>query len=449
MSTTTKNAIRESNQQAIGLSSEWIQRLREVQTLSNGVGKSELPEIVVASIPHVQPSTASSHSDFPQGPHFLTGAKADSPPETSDPSSQTQATTSPTEVPSDNIQPFDPKSNVAIPALPLDALSYAITSQLDFKSTDGTPQSPQPGDPMYRDGKTQPAPNRPVRPQLQSGVPKFDIMKFLGQFLSEDHLVQASTETGRQKTESHVPTSNSESSAELRPIPQTNSDDIGAEESEVEAVPEKSEKAIQIEVNQRKFKLDDRKTMLRMNRVIDRILEKIPPVNSTSIAFVDPSGMTETSLVAIQCATGLARRDLGPILLIDADTSDQMLSRILCPSEQTGFQQVLKDQATWQACTYPTSIEGVHFLPAGKVLPTTMTTCNAILKILTEIKSTYRYVCICGSSLEQQISQFTASACDATYLVVDLHTSDQTEVKDTVRKLGDVGARTLGCISAE
>ncbi len=443
MSTDTKQAIRESNQQSIDLSSEWIKRLREVQTLSNGIGKSELPEIVVASIPHVRPSAKSTHASFPQSPHFSV-ATSDVPHSTE----SEIATAIP--VTQSEVQPFDPKANATdeAPPLPLDALTYAITSQLDFQRAAAVSQAPQPGDPLYRSDEHS-TPQRPKRPELQSGVPKFDLMEFLGQFLTEDQLVQAPTQTPHSPNESHKPTNNSESSIKIRPTPQQTVEDdtlIIDDRTEIQPV---QEKAIQLKIDQQQFKLDERTAKLKINRVIDRILEKIPPVNPTSIAFVDPAGMSETSDAAIQCAVGLARRELGPILLIDANTSDPILSNCLCPAEQTGFQQVLRGQATWQACTYDTSITDLHFLPSGTAIPTTQASCNSILKILTEIKSCYRYICICGSSLEQQVAQSTASACDATYLVVNLTTCDQTEVKSTIRKLGDIGARTLGCISTE
>ena len=199
--------------------------------------------------------------------------------------------------------------------------------------------------------------------------------------------------------------------------------------------------------------LNHRQTSLRINRLVDRILEKIPPVNATSLTFGDASNLVNTTFVSIQTAVAFARRELGPVLLIDADYQSEFLSRELCSNETTGFLQLITGDLAWQNCVYPTSIHQFDFMPVGR-LPEMKsdrinTNRNNVLRVLSEIKQRYRYVCICAGSLSRLPNLLCSAAADATYLVIDLQSCDQQEVKNLTQRLSEVGARTLGCITTE
>jgi len=153
--------------------------------------------------------------------------------------------------------------------------------------------------------------------------------------------------------------------------------------------------------------------------------------------------------VALQTAVGLTKRDLGPVLVIDADI-DSALTHELKTNDSQGFCQVLEDVDVLQSSIRTTSYEGVHFLPIGNdPLATRKLSACSVAQAISKCKSAYRYLCFCGGNVNEKIATSIAASCDATYLVIDLAQTDQGEVEQTVKRLNDCGARTLGCISLE
>ena len=204
-----------------------------------------------------------------------------------------------------------------------------------------------------------------------------------------------------------------------------------------------------INIDETGFRLAERSTSLQINRLVDRMLEKIPPTSPTSLVIGDCEPLDDSMTLAVQLAVGMAKRDLAPVLVIDAANSSAATGEFRLTGKP-GLVQALEQPERVGEWVYQTQFESIHFLPGGIVsADNAAIKTSAVHRFLRTCIRQFKFVVVIGGDLNQSPGQALAAGADATYLAVDLAANDQSAIEQTVAVLNGIGARTLGCVSLE
>lgn len=174
-------------------------------------------------------------------------------------------------------------------------------------------------------------------------------------------------------------------------------------------------------------------------------ISSVPPTDMACLYLLGFDVPTATAAIAGGLAKSLVRQG-STVLLVDADLELGGLSRGAGQCERRGLIEILNRSTLWRQALYPTSHDGLTFLPAGRgaVSRTGIDTARWGT-LLQDFRSRFTHVVVSGGGWGAD-SVMLARACDRTMPVIKLGVTLRAQVEQRVRTLCRAGVATTGCV---
>lgn len=187
-----------------------------------------------------------------------------------------------------------------------------------------------------------------------------------------------------------------------------------------------------------------------IDRIADQILARFPVTAPTSIVFCSFQPEVDVDSVSARLATCLAVRNIGKILLVDANGESGELSKIMGTSKLPGLTELVAGSGSTGKLVGTTDNRNLDFLPwgRGELTLRKLDLANAT-RINGELKQDYRYTILCSRALPDPVSRLWCEVADAVYLLVDLETIDREDLERKVQQLRAHAIRIAGFITVE
>ena len=479
--TSSAEETRRLNENAVELSSDWLDRLRAVQAAVSGQRARSMPELVVTSVPHVPSRTPhQAAEEQPAVERTALNMAATKPsttiatePSTGDgrgPAGSLESMTAPSlsgvedRVQADSGQ-AGPSQPTATPTRGLDPqvqseMASFLSSYLQPEADSTTQQecgavANETGSGTVEQDRTalpfsmppvlaesvdaEAAHARTATPLKKFGSSHNFESEYSGQVseLSRVHEAELPDSRGPSEGGSGTVPSRSGNPTHAIPLPVANAELAG--EALIAGL---------INIDEERFRLNDRSIGLQINRLVDRMLEKLPPVSPAAVVIGECEPQDDAAPLCLQLAVGMAKRDLAPVLVIDASIGGTLTEELRLVGKP-GLLQCIDDSKLVGTCVFQTQYGEVNVLPLGVSSAAAKMTSSHVHRLLRDCCQRYKYVLVMVGDVNGETGQLMAGAADATYLAVDLATNDQTAIEQTIATLNRAGARTLGCVSLE
>ncbi len=191
------------------------------------------------------------------------------------------------------------------------------------------------------------------------------------------------------------------------------------------------------------FPIDDAYRQLR-----DYILPHTPD-GSTALAWLGAQPLEDGASLLTALAAALAERGPGnQVLLVDADFQLFSLSRRFRRPGSAGLGDIIAGKKPWRDAVLPTALAQIDVLPCGSLCDPQLATLTSGYwqRLLSEWKSSYRYIVIDAGSPEQPNLAAMLQAVDATYLVVEYDRTSRQGLTAAVDQLRRWGAVNLASV---
>jgi hypothetical protein len=187
-----------------------------------------------------------------------------------------------------------------------------------------------------------------------------------------------------------------------------------------------------------------------IDKIADQILSRFPVTAPSSIVLCSFQRELDIDSISAKLATCLATREIGHILLVDANGQDGELSKIMGTSASPGLTELVAETRPLNALVGTTDNPNLDFLPWGnseltlrKLDPPNAT------RIISDFNHCYRYSILCGRALPDPFSRLWCEFADAVYLVVNLERIDRDDLSRRVQQLRSHAIRVAGLITVE
>jgi Mrp family chromosome partitioning ATPase len=166
-----------------------------------------------------------------------------------------------------------------------------------------------------------------------------------------------------------------------------------------------------------------------------------------SVLLVTPGGSTLSARASLMLASALAEQLAKPILLVDACPASPDTTRLIGWQSESGLSDFLAHtHADASLCdlVVPTTVENVHFLPAGPARPFLHERIDALLKAAV---SRYDFVLLAGGSVLNDALALALTPSVECVLLVVMENETRVEDLDSARSaLGYCKARKVGML---
>lgn len=163
---------------------------------------------------------------------------------------------------------------------------------------------------------------------------------------------------------------------------------------------------------------------------------------SNVLLFVSPDHAWEGCFSLTHLAQAFSLQSPGDVLLVDGDLRDRRLSKMVGLAGP-GLGNVMLGTTAWPEVIYPTSTQGIDFVPSGdRQVPTferSQFGWNAL-------RPQYRIVLIGVAPADQPETTWLAARCDGVYLVISRPRTRRQSATSAVNGLRACGANVLGCV---
>ena len=180
----------------------------------------------------------------------------------------------------------------------------------------------------------------------------------------------------------------------------------------------------------------------------ETVLDQFPLGASSVVAIAGADSKVPDNRVAFQLATHLSSKNIGKVLLIDSHLESRALSVELGHDTSLGFADLIALGKTLDETICETDISGLDFLPVG-----TEPMCKrrnidqqALAELVQQLKNDYQFVIVAVGEVFHIATTFWANQCDATYLALELNSTNQVLAQSSVVRLQQYGARLMGCV---
>jgi Mrp family chromosome partitioning ATPase len=112
-----------------------------------------------------------------------------------------------------------------------------------------------------------------------------------------------------------------------------------------------------------------------------------------------------------------------------------------------GFRELLAGRATWREVVAPTNMPRIAIVASGGALETAPGTEACSKHLFSALAPMHQFVLVGGSQSDEEATCWIASACRATYFLVELGIDDAGHVEKAVRRLRSAGAKVRGAIA--
>ena len=183
-----------------------------------------------------------------------------------------------------------------------------------------------------------------------------------------------------------------------------------------------------------------------ISTLIDQIFERFPLAASTVLLFVGTEENPHVDETCARVASAIAARNIGDVLLVDADVDGQRLTQASGLNGQTGFLECINRSQDWRKKVVSRSESSFGFLPVGTCAMDRWNAKQLLINSVAEMKQDYQFVCVSAGSAHRAHAKLWYDVCEGSYLVVSLKSSNETYAKSSVKELQDGNARLLGCV---
>lgn len=135
------------------------------------------------------------------------------------------------------------------------------------------------------------------------------------------------------------------------------------------------------------------------------------------------------------------------VLLVDGDFARAGLTADFEAGTSGGLQNALTAPRTWRDHVLPTSLANLSFLPAGRGNLNLEAAAPTLPSFLPQLESEFPLVLFDGGQSDGPLLLPLARACDATYFVIRLGTTDAKEAQLALKNYRSAGARVMGCVA--
>ena len=183
-----------------------------------------------------------------------------------------------------------------------------------------------------------------------------------------------------------------------------------------------------------------------ISTLVDSIFERFPLAASTMLLFVGTEENPHVDETCARVASAIASRNIGDVLLIDADVDGQRLTDASGLAGQTGFLECINRSQNWRQKVVSRDESSFGFLPVGDCAMDRWNAKQLLINSVAEMKQDYQFVCVSAGSAHSAHAKLWYDLCEGSYLVVSLKSSNETYAKSSVKELQAGNARLLGCV---
>ncbi len=180
----------------------------------------------------------------------------------------------------------------------------------------------------------------------------------------------------------------------------------------------------------------------------DQVLEHFPVGSCSVLMVADVDGRSSGHTVAYQLASQLADRKIGRVLVIDSHFENRELTDQLLLGGESGLADLLFTGETVVETLCKSELPNLDVLPVGTERMCKRRDPNStwIADNIRALKDEYQFVIVAVGNVFHRSTGMWAPHCDASYMAIELGTSNQMVAKSGVVRLQQYGARLMGCV---
>jgi Mrp family chromosome partitioning ATPase len=167
-----------------------------------------------------------------------------------------------------------------------------------------------------------------------------------------------------------------------------------------------------------------------------------------SALLIAVAPQSELATFAASLAIALADLRRGSVLLLDGDVRDRRLTTALQQAATPGWLNTLGASEVAAPPVVPTRTDGLQFMPAGQTeRPLSPEDSGAIADAIRELTGRCDLLVVDGGALPALATELLAGACDVTYPVLSLGTTQVDDATAAVEQIRDAGGSVPGCFA--
>lgn len=180
----------------------------------------------------------------------------------------------------------------------------------------------------------------------------------------------------------------------------------------------------------------------------DNVLQEFPLRPATVLLIADVDGHSSGYTVAYQLAWHLANRKVGKVLVVDSHFEGRRLTEGLNLGNEAGWADMVAGSCTLKETVCETQVPNLDVLPVGSRLHCKRQIPGefSVQDHVQELKDEYPFVIVAVGNVFHRATTLWGRHCDATYLAIEMNSSNQTLAKSGVVRLQQFGARLMGCV---
>lgn len=185
-------------------------------------------------------------------------------------------------------------------------------------------------------------------------------------------------------------------------------------------------------------------------QLIRRIIARQENLGSQILLFADVDTPERVASVCVQIALEFAAAKSLRILVVDADATDQTLTRLISQTAESGWRECLQGEARLTDHTLPTERSGIGFLPAGvRNIDFSTLKANApsgTEQLVSDFRHEYDLICVSLGTAFSSSLAWWGKTCDLSFLSLNPISTGRSLARLAVQELQQNGARLEGCI---
>ncbi len=187
-----------------------------------------------------------------------------------------------------------------------------------------------------------------------------------------------------------------------------------------------------------------------IDSVVNIIVERYPANDPASIMFVGLNHEIDVDAITAKIAACMSLRELGSILLIDANLSRRSMSREFQLDHHLGVSEIVNRSESWRELVCKTELPRLSVLAAGNSQITHRKLEHGkVNRLFSGCKREYQYAVISGGHVGDLFTDVSAGCVDAVYVLVDMNETDRSHAQGAINYLRQLGARVVGCVTTQ
>lgn len=184
----------------------------------------------------------------------------------------------------------------------------------------------------------------------------------------------------------------------------------------------------------------------QIHSLVNSIFERFPLAAPAVLLFVGTEQNPHVDEMCAKVAAAIASRNVGNVLLVDADVEGKKLSSASGLSSHEGLTECINRNHPWKEKIVSQKSSSFSFLPAGNCDMDRWNVKQLLRNAVAEMKGNYQFVCVSAGDTHSSHANLWFDICDGTYLIVSMQSSNESYAKSSVDLLRSNGARLLGCV---